>query len=109
MNKLGAIVGSYLDSGGKMHGFLYHGGAYATLNFPGASNTDALGINDAGQIVGWYLPSGSSVSQGFVYSNGQYSTILVNGVPSISVDAINNLGHIYGDALGKSFIGKNCH
>ncbi len=109
VNKYGAIVGSYMDSNSKMHGFLYANGKWATLNFPGASNTDALGINDAGEIVGWYLPSGSSTSQGFVYKNGTYSTVLVNGKPSISVDGVNNLGHIYGDALGTSFIGKNCH
>lgn len=77
-----------------MHGFVYNAGSYVTLNFPGASNTDALGINDASQIVGWYVPSGSSSSQGFIYSNGHYRTVLVNGTPSISVDAINKLGHI---------------
>lgn len=98
-----------MDSANKMHGFAYSGGTYASLDFPGASDTDALGVNDAGQIVGWYVPAGSSYSQGFIYSGGQYSTVLVNGTPSISVDAINNLGHIYGDITGKSFIGKNCH
>lgn len=109
VNKFGTIVGSYSDSANKLHGFLFHGGTYVSLNFPGAFGTSALGINDAGQIVGWYVLSGIYGSRGFIYSNGQYSTVLVNGAPSISVDAINNLGHIYGDVVGKSFIGKNCH
>lgn len=109
VNKQGVIVGSYLDSSNKMHGFAYANGNFVTLNFPGADATDALGINDSGEIVGWYLPSGQSYSQGFILSNGQYNTVMVNGKPSISVDAVNNLGHIYGDVLGSSFIGKNCH
>ncbi len=109
VNKFGTIVGSYSDSANKLHGFLYHAGTYVSLNFPGAFGTSALGINDAGQIVGWYVLRGTYGSRGFIYSNGQYSTVLVNGAPSISVNAVNNLGHIYGDVVGKSFIGRNCH
>jgi probable HAF family extracellular repeat protein len=108
VNKQGVIVGSYMDSKNKMHGFAYANGKFVTLNFPGANATDALGINDSGEIVGWYLPSGQIYSQGFILVNGQYYTLMVNGKPSISVDAVNNSGHVYGDALGTSFIGKNC-
>ena len=109
VNKYGAIVGTYLDSSSIMHGFLFTNGLFATLNFPGASNTAAMGINDSGEIVGWYVPKGAIYSQGFIYLNGKYSTLLVNGKPSVDVNAVNNYGHIYGDAYGKSFIGKNCH
>src|SRR5262249_10599326 len=33
-------------------GFLYDHGSYSTLNVPSATNTQAFGINNAGQIVG---------------------------------------------------------
>jgi probable HAF family extracellular repeat protein len=91
-----------------MHGFAFARKKYVTLDFPGASNTAALGINDRGEIVGWYVPSGQLYSQAFIYSDGQYNTVFVHGKPSISVNAVNNLGHIYGDILG-TFVGKNSH
>jgi hypothetical protein len=40
------------------HGFLYSNGTYTTLDDPLGTNTEALGINDAGQIVGFYTDSG---------------------------------------------------
>ncbi|HLJ96721.1 MAG TPA: hypothetical protein VKU02_26345 [Gemmataceae bacterium] len=41
--------------GFSTHGsFLYTGGTYIALDFPGAVQTDAYGINNAGQIVGDY-------------------------------------------------------
>src|SRR4029077_2711816 len=40
------------------HGFLYSNGTYTTLDDPLGTTTEALGINDAGQIVGFYTDSG---------------------------------------------------
>jgi probable HAF family extracellular repeat protein len=47
---------------------------YTTLDVPGATGaTVAQGINDAGQIVGWFQdPSGN---HGFLYSGGTYATL----------------------------------
>ena len=58
-------MGDYVDSGGTSHGFLYSGGTYTTLTDPFAISGDpnhtngtvAFGINDAGQIVGYYYGS----------------------------------------------------
>src|SRR5262249_4724220 len=50
--------------GNNEFGFLYSGGTYTTLPWPpnnppgSASVAEATGINNAGQIVGWYRPSG---------------------------------------------------
>jgi probable HAF family extracellular repeat protein len=47
---------------------------YTTLDDPSATNgTQAVGINDAGQIVGWY--DNASGSNGFLYSGGTYPTL----------------------------------
>jgi hypothetical protein len=61
---LGKIVGLYQDSGG-LHGFLYSGGIYTTLNDPAAfpGTTAASGINNLGQIVGNF-GNGSGVHAG---------------------------------------------
>ncbi len=53
----GQIVGSYVDSTGALHGFLYAGGVFTPIDVPGASFTQAFGITPSGQIVGDYLDS----------------------------------------------------
>src|SRR5262249_8407228 len=53
INNQGQIVGTYHDLAGY-HGFVYDGRHFTTLNVDGAKDTFATGINDAGQVVGWY-------------------------------------------------------
>jgi uncharacterized membrane protein len=45
-------VGFYANATGGGHGFLYSGGSLTPIDFPGASITQAFGINASGQIVG---------------------------------------------------------
>src|SRR5690348_2575399 len=54
INADGAVVGGYVDSGGKQHGFLLMSGRFTTIDYPGAVATAALGINSHGDIVGQY-------------------------------------------------------
>ena len=69
INDAGQVVGWYFDSSGIEHGFLYSGGTngtYTTLDDPSTTpgttlvgphliaGTAAGGINDLGQIVGYY-------------------------------------------------------
>jgi hypothetical protein len=39
----------------KIHGFVWDGGHYETIDVPGASATILLGINNSGQMVGSYI------------------------------------------------------
>lgn len=64
INNEDQVVGSYTDSSGATHGFLYtqSNNSYTTINDPNAPQnagmntmTVANGINDKGQIVGFYL------------------------------------------------------
>jgi probable HAF family extracellular repeat protein len=48
---VGQIVEAFLDGTGA-HGFLDSGGIFTAIDVPGAAETQAFGINDAGQIVG---------------------------------------------------------
>jgi hypothetical protein len=41
-------------------GFLDIGGAYTFLEYPGSSFTQALGLNNDGQIVGTYIDAGGN-------------------------------------------------
>lgn len=76
VNDLGQIVGAYEDQDGNDHGFLYAGGAFTTLDYPGStdvygySRTYAYGINNAGRIAGYYVDgyddNYDDVQRGFV-------------------------------------------
>ena len=61
VNERGDVVGTYCDwalpcliTPTGTHGFLISGGAFTTIDIPGASATAAVGINARGDIVGAY-------------------------------------------------------
>jgi hypothetical protein len=83
LNNLGQVAGSYNDSSGNSHGFLYSGGQYFTINAPGANDTYLAGINNAGDIVGVsvYLSAGKDYV--FLESHGKFTNIADNSNPSV--------------------------
>jgi probable HAF family extracellular repeat protein len=57
INNLGAIAGTLLDEDNVQRGFVFAGGEFSILNVPGATGpnfTQARGINDLGQVVGFF-------------------------------------------------------
>ena len=74
---------------------------FTTLNDPqGTNGTVAIGINDAGQIVGDYIDS-SGAAHGFLYSNGTYITIDdALGTEGTIATGINDVGQIVGYYTG---------
>jgi len=70
INASGQIVGTYIDANGLLHGFLMGRGAFSTIDFPGAGQTSAWGINSAGQIVGNYSIVPGGVPHGFLAQPG---------------------------------------
>jgi uncharacterized membrane protein len=109
INNGNVIVGSYFDSSGNEHGFIYRQGRYTPVNFPGATETEVMGINDAADIVGVYQLQGPLNFHGFLRHNG---TFLKINVPAAQFGtrafAINQAGTIvgsYDDAHG--FIFRN--
>lgn len=81
VNNLGQVVGSYVDASGETHGLLFDPGTdtFQTIDDPlasasaafGIDGTTVNGINDSGQLVGFYS-DGTNVS-GFV-TNAPTST-----------------------------------
>jgi probable HAF family extracellular repeat protein len=110
INDAGQVVGySYFALGttyGQASGFIYTNGAFTRLNDPsavtnpfGPTGTFAEGINNAGQVVGYY--NGANGTHGFLYSNGVYTTLDDPlGVDGTYATAINNTGQIAGYFIG---------
>jgi probable HAF family extracellular repeat protein len=77
-------------AGGGGHVFAYSGGMMQDLGTFGGAAAIGYGINDAGQIVGWFSV-GNGNSHGFLYSNGT-----MQDLGSGCASAINSAGQIVG-------------
>lgn len=112
----GDIVGIYGDASFDEHGFLLSHGNFTTIDVPGALvgvsgilQTEANGINPAGDIVGdYFAPPGApgapeckvafspACRRGFLYRDGQFSDVLVPGKKGSIPNSITPDGTIYG-------------
>ena len=76
-------------------------GVFTPINFPLSTGTTALGINDTGDIAGWYSDT-TGKTHGFVYADGAFSTVDVAGASATQLTRVKNWGQvtgIYTDAL----------
>jgi probable HAF family extracellular repeat protein len=105
INDLGQIVGDALyDNGEDIYthdGFLYSGGSFTTIDAPDArqfyGDTYPRGINNAGQIVGYFDGGGGPGEHGYLLdTDGSYTTIDLPGSTDTWVYGINNVGQIVG-------------
>jgi len=94
-NNAQVLVGDYVDASGATQGFIFTGGSFLTLNYPGATATVPQDVNDLGQVVGQYY-DGNNISHGFLLSNGTFFTKDFPNVVSSYADGINNAGQIVG-------------
>jgi uncharacterized membrane protein len=78
---------------------------YAPINVPGATQTEARGINNNGEIVGFYkttscgdydLKVPSCLTHGFKYVNGKYIKLMVPNAVSTAIMGVNDLGDLVG-------------
>jgi uncharacterized membrane protein len=82
VNDRGRIVGTYIDPGGAVHGFVRDKGrrarrdegAFTIIDSPGAVDTLALAINNRDQIVGASIDA-ENTKRGFLLQEGEFTTI----------------------------------
>jgi DNA-binding beta-propeller fold protein YncE/uncharacterized membrane protein len=100
INGRGDVVGQYVGDDGFTHGFLLHKGVVTTMDFPGASDTYAFGINKSGTIVGyWDLldPTGAVIAyHGFIWKNGSFKEMNFPGAADTFISGINARGDLVG-------------
>ena len=88
------------------HACLYSGGHVTDLGtLPGWSSSEATGINNSGQIVGFGVTA-SYDQRGFIYSTGTMTDLGTLGAPGGYSHAygINNAGQVVGESDGRAFI-----
>jgi hypothetical protein len=97
INDRGEIAGVYVDAAGAEHGFLFSGGQYSTIDFPGAIATEALALNNWGvpAVAGDYVDSGGKV-HGFVRIGGEFHSVDANFAVNLSVTGINDHAQMTG-------------
>lgn len=94
----GDSVGSYVDAAGARHGFLLQNGTYTSISAPGANATRILGMNSAGQMVGFYRTAADPGSQhAFLrQADGTFETIDHPGQDFNYAFRINDAGQVGG-------------
>jgi uncharacterized membrane protein len=113
-NDRGDVVGEYDDSAGA-HGFLLSKkGVLTTLDFPGASDTVAYGINEFGTVVGefdLFDSDGNFIAEhGFTWKKGSFSQVDYPDSADTFVGGINDFGALVGswdaapDYTGHGFV-----
>lgn len=115
VNDLGDIAGFADNAAGDTEGFLMLStGRVVHLNVPGASSTQAFGVNNGDEVVGSYtVGSGDdAASHGFVWSPGLgFETVDdPNGIGTTTINGVNDRGAVVGfytDAQGNTdgFVG----
>ncbi|MHB1571357.1 MAG: hypothetical protein ACYC0H_19440 [Solirubrobacteraceae bacterium] len=101
INNEGDVAGFATNSAGNTEGFLRRSdGRVFHLNFPGASMTQAFGVNDGDEVVGAYTDGtgSSATSHGFIWSPGfGFATVDdPNGIGATTLNGINDRGTIVG-------------
>ena len=91
---------------GQIAGFVSGGPGFASPTFTGINsllptndNSQATGVNDTGEVVGFYQegPNSSPLFHGFTDIGGSITSFLVPGSVSTQALGVNDLGEIVGD------------
>lgn len=100
INDSGYIAGTTSDGSPFAHGVIWHNGVVKTFDYPGATDTEFTGINNAGKIVGnCNLFFFTAPVFAFMLEKGVYTPLSIPGGTNIHVFGINNKDQMVGSYL----------
>lgn len=78
---------------------------FVSINVPGAFATEARGINNNGEIVGWYqtgsaCPNNPCITHGFKLINKVFTTINLGNRTNTQIRGVNDSGDVAGFFIG---------
>ena len=104
INDHGQIVGQITDPNGGAHGFMYNNGVLCQIDYPGASGTNIIGINNLGQMVGMFTTLTATL--GLFYDRGTFGQLAFPGAGNLTIaNAINDRAEIVGVFQDSSNVG----
>jgi uncharacterized membrane protein len=95
INNHGTVVG-FFNKAGITQGFIWKNGNFTTIRYGTNKVTQALGINDRGQIVGLTAPTVADPAVGFLYQNNIITPFVFDGAFDTAAYGINEAGQIVG-------------
>jgi probable HAF family extracellular repeat protein len=103
INDHGTVVGFMQPSNGAAtsEGYVLKDDKLTVLQFPGSSFTQALGVNNSDDVVGFYNDA-NGVTHGFVYDNGNYEQIDAQGAQATTINGINNRNQVVGFSMDQN-------
>jgi hypothetical protein len=108
INNRGDVAGFYNKTSAQVDAFLkLRSGKFITLAYPGASMTQAFGVNDSDKVVGTYTTGtgNAAVTHGFTWWDGKYTSVNISGASSTAINGVNDEGDLVGfftDAKGNT-------
>lgn len=93
--------------GSPVGSYFYDGNSYNALNYPGATETRAYGINNNDSIVGHYF--NNNIDNGFFYDGTSYTSLSFPGAVKTEAYGINDTNDIVGiyylsDSVRRGFL-----
>jgi hypothetical protein len=98
VNDRDIAVGFYLGAKGQAHSYLYSipGGQFRRIRIPGAMSTTASGINNRGDVAGFYTGHGG-VTRGFLLgAHGRLIRLSFPGASATMAFGVNDFGEVAG-------------
>jgi hypothetical protein len=100
INNSGTVCGYFFGVDG-FHGFLFSDGAYSQYDVPDSSGTVVRGINDAGDLAGYYFARGDA-QKGFTSVGGILTTIDFPGGAGVIANQLNSANQVAGSYADKN-------
>jgi hypothetical protein len=108
INNRGDVAGFYNKTSNQVDAFLkLSSGRFITLAYPGATMTQAFGVNDSDEVVGSYTTGtgNAAVTHGFTWRDGKYVSVNIKGASATAINGVNDEGDLVGfftDAKGNT-------
>lgn len=99
VNDENQAVGFYNDAQGNSHGYVYSifGGRFTPVTVPGASSVTAAGINNRGDVVGFFAGSGGTTDGFWRSPGGHVTTLAAPGASMTQATGVNDMGEVVGN------------
>jgi len=117
INAIGEVTGYSTTAEGTTHAFLYDGTMHDLGTVPGVASTEAIALNDLGEVVGEAGPVRQGGGAAFLYDDGTMldlnSLISPTETPDgeiflTAATGINDNGQIIADGCYLTELGENC-